>query len=189
MPENEAQPEPVVLLPLPESVASNIMAVEGSEAGGESRTASSTSAKDEVRFFAKGPTEAQEEHENGIRRLIREGLANEIGSRKTFSICLFVLVALWIAAVMTVLFMQGCCSKDTVTCIVDGKTTELQSVRFFLSDSVLIALISGTSLSVIGLLVTVVNYIFPKESDLLRWAQSPSASRTPNSPKTPGAES
>lgn len=187
MPENEAQPEQVVLLPLPDSVAPNIMAVEGGQARGGSRSASSISAKDEERFFAKGPAVAQEDHENGIRKLIREGLANEIGSRKTFSICLFVLVASWIAAVMTVLFMQGCCSKDTVTCIIEGKTTEIQTVGFFLSDSVLIALISGTSLSVIGLLATVVNYIFPKESDLLRWAQSPSASRTPNSPKTPGA--
>lgn len=189
MPENEPPLQQVVLSPLPESVASHVIEVEGNQPGGHSRPASSISAKDEVRFFAEAPAKAQEEHENGIRSLIREGLANEIKSRKIFSICLFALVALWIAAVMTVLFMQGCCSKNTVTCIIEGKTTEIQTVRFFLSDSVLIALISGTSVSVIGLLATVVNYVFPKESDLLRWAQSPSASRSPNSPTKPTTES
>jgi hypothetical protein len=189
MPENEIQPKQAVLLPLPGSIASSIIAVEGGQVENGNRQASSISAKAEVQFFAKGPEEAQEEHENGIRCLIREGLANEIKIRKLFSKCLFGLVASWIAAVMTVLFMQGCCSKNTVTCIVDEKTAEIQSVSFFLSDSVLIALISGTSVSVIGLLVTVVNYIFPKESDLLRWAQSPSARHSPNSPKSPAADS
>ena len=82
-------------------------------------------------------------------RLLNEALEGENksdtqdrGQRKKFAVAVFAFVAVYMAAVLTVVFLQGFC---------DG---------FNLSDSVIITLLGTTTANVIAVLVIVVTYLF-----------------------------
>lgn len=61
--------------------------------------------------------------------------------RKTFSMCIFGFVCIYMAATLTVIFLTGACS-------------------LWLSDTVLITLLSTTTANVLGLFVIVAKYLF-----------------------------
>lgn len=74
-----------------------------------------------------------------------ETLRQDRAQRKWFSIALFLLVTLWLTAVLIILGFDGG-SKDS----------------FMLSDIVLTTLVGTTTASVLGLFLVVANYLFPK---------------------------
>ena len=73
-------------------------------------------------------------------------MAADRKQRNTYTRRLYVLVVCWLIAVYFTLSLSGC-----------------QSNKFTLDSSVLIALITTTTASVIGLFTIVANYLFPKE--------------------------
>lgn len=84
-------------------------------------------------------------------RLLNEALDGENKSdtqdrwqRKIFAVAVFLFVVLYMAAVLTVVFLQGSC---------DG---------FNLSDSIIITLLGTTTANVIAVLVIVVAYLFSR---------------------------
>lgn len=92
------------------------------------------------------------QYEHQKQELELAGGRYELEARKRFGTWIFVLVAMWIAAVMVIVILAGY-SETKIFGEVPGPKVP---------DGVLIALISGMSVNVIGLLAIVINYLFPK---------------------------
>lgn len=113
---------------------------------------SSDSAQDDVHAKYDNFEIQLKEEELRKARLLNEALEGENksdtqdrGQRKGFAISVFTLVSLYLAAVLTILFIQGF------------------SKSFYLSDSVLITLLGTTTANVISILVIVVTYLFSRK--------------------------
>lgn len=113
---------------------------------------SSDSAQDDVHAKYDNFEIQLKEEELKKARLLNEALEGENksdtqdrGQRKGFAISVFALVSLYLAAVLTILFIQGF------------------SKSFCLSDSVLITLLGTTTANVISILVIVVTYLFSRK--------------------------
>ena len=113
---------------------------------------SSDSAQDDVHAKYDNFEIQLKEEELRKVRLLNEALEGENksdtqdrGQRKGFAISVFALVSLYLAAVLTILFIQGF------------------SKSFYLSDSVLITLLGTTTANVISILVIVVTYLFSRK--------------------------
>jgi len=92
-----------------------------------------------------------------------EGLNQDIRERKKYARKIFRLIVFWVAGVFLILMCQGFLSHSDSTFAVDTPWLKLTSkLTFSLSDSVLIAVVSGTTASVIGIFIVVANYLFPK---------------------------
>lgn len=74
-----------------------------------------------------------------------EGDTQDRNQRRIFAISVFLFVVLYMAAVMTILFIQGF------------------SDSFYLDKSVLITLLATTTANVLGVLVIVVTYLFSRK--------------------------
>ena len=86
--------------------------------------------------------EAEDKHnKHEVERLA--GLAQDREQRKEYAGKIFNLVCGWLIALIAVICLAGAQCLN-------------------LSDSVLIALITGASVNIIGLMVIVTNYLFPK---------------------------
>lgn len=81
--------------------------------------------------------------ENDLLQAQLDKITGDNKARKLHSGLIFLLVFIWLVAVLVIMFLVG------------NKT-------LFLSDQVLIALLSTTSVNVIGLLVIIANYLFNK---------------------------
>src|SRR5215469_4109853 len=101
-------------------------------------------AEEEVNWF-------EVEEERTRRRLLNIALAQAIELRKAFAWDIFYLIVGWLFLVFVVLFLQGF-------------SATICSHAFRLSDTVLLALIGGTTLNVLGIFVIVVRYLFPTGS-------------------------
>lgn len=113
---------------------------------------SSDSAQDDVHAKYDNFEIQLKEEELRKVRLLNEALEGENksdtqdrGQRKGFAISVFALVSLYLAAVLTILFIQGF------------------NKSFYLSDSVLITLLGTTTANVISILVIVVTYLFSRK--------------------------
>jgi hypothetical protein len=84
------------------------------------------------------------------------GLKPDIGESRRYADKLFWLISVWLGTVMLALFTNGCEMKRSFL----GNTFEFSLKR--LDSEVLIALIGGTTATVLGLFVIVANYLFPK---------------------------
>ena len=117
-----------------------------------SKINSSDTAQDDVNSKYKDIDIKLKEEEQRKVRLLNEALEGENksdtqdrGQRKGFAISVFALVSLYLAAVLTILFIQGF------------------NKSFYLSDSVLITLLGTTTANVISILVIVVTYLFSRK--------------------------
>lgn len=78
------------------------------------------------------------------REIELEGSRYELVARKTYAERVFWLVAIWIGLVLCIVVLSG------------------YEIGPKIADGVLVALITGLSVNVIGLLAIVINYLFPK---------------------------
>ncbi len=92
--------------------------------------------------------ELETDQERETKRLQNVALAQDIALRKQFAWDIFYLIVAWLILVFVVLGFQG-----FAVAILDD--------RFRLSDSVLLALIGGTTVNVLGIFLIVVRYLFP----------------------------
>jgi len=108
----------------------------------------------------------REESELRKKELINIGLEADIEARKTYANRIYRLIFGWLIAILVVLLLHGFLAKNETTLTFSiwhyGFT---KTVHFELSDPVLLALIGGTTASVLGLFVIVANYFFPKRRD------------------------
>lgn len=103
-------------------------------------------------------------------RLINRGMEQDIAARKEYANRIFRLIVGWLIAIFSVLILHGFLSRNDVTFsfrffhwIWPSPVVSLSKLHFELSDPVLLALIGGTTASVLGLFVIVANYLFPKK--------------------------
>jgi len=90
----------------------------------------------------------------------------DIKARKEYAGRIFKLIRNWLAAILAILILDGFWSKrDIVLHFTAFESKWTSSVHFELADKVLIALIGGTTASVIGLFAIVANYLFPKRPE------------------------
>lgn len=100
--------------------------------------------------------------------LINQGILDDLRARKKYGNRAFWVVVVWLIAILGILVTQGFLghTKPTATVTIFGITLSVsRPVIFFLSDGVLIALIGGTTASVIGILGFVMKYLFPSRGN------------------------
>ena len=90
----------------------------------------------------------EEDWDEARKRALVEGLRQDIAERKAYANKVFKLVCFWLFGLFILLLLAG-----------------FPRPPFYLSDSVLIAIISGTTVNVLGLFAIVANYLFPKRLD------------------------
>lgn len=87
--------------------------------------------------------------------------------RQKYAKYLFKLVCAWLLGVYSIIILGGL-SASTIRIDVDD-IPHLERIdglpKFELSDTVLLALIGGTTVNVLGLFIIVANYLFPKPKD------------------------
>lgn len=109
--------------------------------------------------LARGPDRQTREEQVDLewqRRIVEiellqlegEARRQDIEERKTYATRVYWMLSAWLFALLGILLLSGFA----------GFTT------FDLSDSVLIALVSGTTVNVIGVFVVVMRYLFPRHS-------------------------
>jgi hypothetical protein len=89
-----------------------------------------------------------------------QGLRQDISERKCYASKTFTLICCWLAGVFLVLILQGFLGGDQ-SVFVFPSGHEIK-IKFCLGDNVLIAVVGGTTASVIGIFVYVVKYLFSK---------------------------
>ena len=85
------------------------------------------------------------EFEAESNRLLLEGKRQDIEARKEYANKIFILISVWLGCMIVIILLSGFGSKCEY---------------FKMADSVLIALITTTTASVIGLFAIVANYLF-----------------------------
>ena len=92
-----------------------------------------------------------------LREKVRS-MTQDIDERKRYAANSFRLVCHWVAAVFVLLVLQGFLSAGLPLKLGDFSMT----LTFKLPDSVLLAVVGGTTVSIIGIFLVVANYLFPK---------------------------
>lgn len=77
-----------------------------------------------------------------------DSLKQDIEARKRYSNKIFTLVSFWLVAILLIVALNSLC--------------------FHLTDTVILALIGGTTINVLGLFLVVANYLFPKNGKVPR---------------------
>ena len=92
------------------------------------------------------PTEEWEKdsHEWKRNQLEVEGLELDLKQRKQYAVALFIMLVFWLVSMLIVVFFQG-----------------FKTSGFALTDTVLVALLSTSTVNVIGIYMVVARYIFP----------------------------
>jgi len=102
-------------------------------------------AQEEEGAFEKSGEQELAKLEVRRRELEAKSLEQDIEERKKYANKIFWLICVWLTVVLVIMTVNGA-----------------TRVAFTLSDSVLIALISGVSVNIIALFAIVANYLFPK---------------------------
>lgn len=85
--------------------------------------------------------------DNELKRHELDSRKQDTKERKDYATKLFRLISAWLLSILTILMLSG---FGRIGCL-----------EFKLSDAVLLGLIGGTTATVLGLFVIVVNYLFP----------------------------
>lgn len=104
------------------------------------------------------------EFEKQLERDKREtellGLKQDISERKEYAKKTFRLICIWLTGVFLLLLFQG--FLGTNPSFLEFSNGYKLLIKFNLADNVLIAVVGGTTASVIGIFVYVVKYLFSK---------------------------
>ena len=111
----------------------------------------------------KARKEAEQLSNESKREEIR-GLKNDNDARVKYANSIFKLVSVWLAAILLVLLLQGFFGKEGIPIeITNGMygPALYSKLRFDLPPEVILALIGGTTASVLGIFTFVARYLFP----------------------------
>lgn len=109
-------------------------------------------AADEEQYLAEGKEQEEYLHQKEMHALERQSVRQDIRERKKYANKIFWMISVWLVAVFLLLILCGvehwrCCGNEMFS--------------FKLSDSVLLAIVGGTTANVLGLFIVVANYLFP----------------------------
>ncbi len=104
---------------------------------------------------APGPDDKTEKESDRFDRareqLAIQGLQQDISERKTYAGRIFRLVVCWLSSILLIVIAQGI-----------RWPWLSQYIGFYLPEAVLIALVTTTTASVVGILLIVTRYLFPQ---------------------------
>lgn len=89
--------------------------------------------------------------QNTASILANQAIGQNTEERKKCAMRFLMLACAWVLIVALILFLQGFCAQGC------------RSVRFSLSDSILLAAIGSTTANIFGILYVVAHYLFPKK--------------------------
>jgi hypothetical protein len=89
-----------------------------------------------------------------------KGIIQDIEERKRYALRTFCLICAWLAGVFLLLVFQGLFGADPSS--LEFKNGDVLTVNFNLHDNVLMAVVGGTTASIISIFVIVVKYLFSK---------------------------
>ncbi len=130
---------------------------------------------EELQKLVSAASQIAEESENSDSRAKKEeawfeqkraelqSFVQDTRQRKAFAIAIFSLIVLWLAGIFIILLLAGFLGDGGGT--FTGRRADVEwvlTLKFKLSDGVLLALIGGTTVNVLGILILVVQYLFPK---------------------------
>jgi len=116
------------------------------------KASSSAGKQDEVAF--------KEQLERDKLAAEVRGIQQDISERKKYAHRTFWLICFWLAGVFLLLLLDGFLGANATSLhFKDGNTLDL---KFSLGDNVLMAVVGGTTASVISIFVIVVKYLFSK---------------------------
>ena len=107
---------------------------------------------------------AQQKISEEIRRLRlqNDDYANDIKARRRYARRLFRLIVWWVVAILIILVLQGFCGPDATRLEATIHDWPFRLViHFNLPENIILALIGGTTASVIGLFHIVAIHFFP----------------------------
>jgi hypothetical protein len=96
-------------------------------------------------------------------RLLNQSFLEDMAARRVYARQIFTLIIGWLSAILLVLLLHGFSSKPAPLFLFHGLGSQWKIGSFQLSDSVLLALIGGTTASVLGLFAIVAKYFFPEK--------------------------
>lgn len=100
------------------------------------------------------------------QRLLNKVIKADTKARKKYARKIFRLIKWWLIGIGALIVLQGFLGKREISIAFHWFGSPWRSsIHFELSDSVLLALIGGTTASVIGLFAIVANYLFAKRPD------------------------
>jgi hypothetical protein len=102
----------------------------------------------------------EDEIEQSRRKTELLGLKQDISERKAYARKTFRLICGWLIGVFLLLLLQGFLGENPS--YVRLPNGYVLNIKFNLADNVLIAVVGGTTASVIGIFVYVVKYLFQK---------------------------
>jgi hypothetical protein len=100
----------------------------------------------------------KQEHELTVERSM-------LTQRRRYALLLFGVILVWLAFIAVVVFLSGAGSHPNVRIHIWFFRIHLPTATFKLSDSVLIALISTTTINVLGLFYIVARWLFPSKNN------------------------
>jgi hypothetical protein len=115
-------------------------------------------------FWEDGQRQRQGELDLDAKRLLNQSFLEDMAARRLYARQIFILIICWLAAILLVLLLQGFSSKSGALFVLHLLGTEWRINGFQLADSVLLALIGGTTASVLGLFAIVAKYFFPEKT-------------------------
>jgi|SRR5580698_9992966 hypothetical protein len=89
-----------------------------------------------------------------------KGIIQDIEERKKYAFRTFFLICAWLVGVFLLLILQG--FFGTAPSSFEYKNGNVLTLNFNLHDSVLLAVVGGTTASIISIFVIVVKYLFSK---------------------------
>lgn len=162
---------PAGQLPPGESPASQLAAfAQGAQEVKAAATQTITESKenpDGVSKLSKFWKDAQREKQGELdlekTRLINQSFLEDMAARRVYARQIFTLIIGWLSAILLVLLLHGFSSKPAPLFLFHWLGSQWKVSGFQLSDPVLLALIGGTTASVLGLFAIVAKYFFPEK--------------------------
>lgn len=105
-----------------------------------------------------------DKHLRAYLSLLNIEIENNIGARKLYARYVFILVFCWLILIAIIILLSGF-QNFSLNFVTDKHIQIIFGSKFHLSDSVLIALITTTTINILSFLVLILKYIFPANSD------------------------
>lgn len=127
-------------------------------------TDSQVSSSKVTTFWIEAQREKQGELDLEKTRLLNQSFSEDIAARRVYARQIFALIIAWLSAIFLVLLLQGFSSKTATLFLFHSLGSQWKMGSFQLSEPVLLALIGGTTASVLGLFAIVAKYFFPEKN-------------------------
>lgn len=158
--------DPLTELVVPEALASDeVAALQPLKPKGKAAELAITLTEEEQKQIEIDQRRALDRLSIEEKKLLNKSLLEDIEARRKYARGIFDLIRWWLVAILVVLILQGFLSRRDIALNFNAFGSHWKtSIHFELAEGLLLALIGGTTATVIGLFAIVANYFFPRKS-------------------------